>query len=112
MEYINAWFFGYIALGVLVGFLAGLLGIGGGMTMVPILAIMFPAQGFPFETKMQVILATSMATIMFTSISSVRAHNARGAVHWKALWAMAPGDRKSTRLNSSHIEPSRMPSSA
>ena len=36
MEYINAWFFGYIALGVLVGFLAGLLGIGGGMTMVPI----------------------------------------------------------------------------
>jgi uncharacterized membrane protein YfcA len=91
MEYINAWFFGYIALGVLVGFLAGLLGIGGGMTMVPILAIMFPAQGFPFETKMQVILATSMATIMFTSISSVRAHNARGAVHWKALWAMAPG---------------------
>lgn len=91
MEYLDAWFFGYIALGLVVGFLAGLLGIGGGMTMVPVLAIMFPAQGFPFETKMQVILATSMATIIFTSISSVRAHHARGAVHWQALLAMAPG---------------------
>lgn len=91
MEYLNAWFFGYIALGVLVGFLAGLLGIGGGMTMVPILAIMFPAQGFPLETKMQVILATSMATIIFTSISSVRAHHAKGAVNWTAIWSMSPG---------------------
>lgn len=91
MEYLNAWFVGYLALGVVIGFLAGLLGIGGGMTMVPVLAIMFPAQGFPFETKMQVILATSMATIMFTAVSSVRAHHARGAVHWQALWAMAPG---------------------
>ncbi|MBS0312780.1 MAG: sulfite exporter TauE/SafE family protein [Burkholderiales bacterium] len=91
MEYLNVWFLAYIALGVLVGFLAGLLGIGGGMTMVPILAILFPAQGFPFETKMQVILATSMATIIFTSLSSVRAHHARGAVDWRVLWTMAPG---------------------
>ena len=91
MEYINAWFFAYLALGVVVGFFAGLLGVGGGAMMVPVLAILFPAQGFPFETKMQVILATSMATIMFTSISSVRAHHARLAVNWQALWAMVPG---------------------
>ena len=91
MDYINAWFLAYLALGVVVGFFAGLLGVGGGAMMVPVLAILFPAQGFPFETKMQVILATSMATIMFTSISSVRAHQARGAVSWQALWAMVPG---------------------
>ena len=53
MEYINAWFFGYIALGIVVGFLAGLLGIGGGMTMVPVLAFMFPAQGFPYDCESQ-----------------------------------------------------------
>jgi uncharacterized protein len=58
---------------------------------VPVLAMMFPAQGFPFETKMQVILATSMATIMFTSLSSVRAHHTKGAVNWQALWSMVPG---------------------
>ncbi len=91
MEYINVWFFGYLLLGVAIGFFAGLLGIGGGAMMVPVLAMMFPAQGFPFETKMQVILATSMATIMFTSISSVRAHHARGAVNWQAMWSMIPG---------------------
>ena len=67
MEYLNVWFLGYLALGIAIGFFAGLLGIGGGAMMVPVLAIMFPAQGFPFETKMQVILATSMATIMFTA---------------------------------------------
>ena len=91
MEYINIWFFGYVALGVVVGFLAGLLGIGGGMTMVPVLAFMFPAQGFPYETRFQVILATSMATIIFTSISSLRAHHAKGAVNWRVIGLMTPG---------------------
>ena len=80
MEYINSWFLGYVLLGVVVGFLAGLLGIGGGMTMVPVLAFMFPAQGFPYETRFQVILATSMATIIFTSISSLRAHHSKGCL--------------------------------
>jgi len=89
--FLTPWFLAYLALGVLVGFLAGLLGIGGGMTMVPILAMLFPAQGFPFETKMQVILATSMATIIATSISSVRAHHGRGAVDWRVVTLMSPG---------------------
>lgn len=89
--FLTPWFLAYLALGILVGFLAGLLGIGGGMTMVPILAILFPAQGFPFETKMQVILATSMATIILTSVSSVRAHHARGAVDWRVVALMSPG---------------------
>jgi uncharacterized protein len=67
------------------------LGIGGGMVMVPFLSMIFLAQGFPFETKMQVILATSMATIIFTAISSVRTHHAKGAVKWPVVLAMAPG---------------------
>jgi uncharacterized protein len=91
MEFLNLWFAAYLALGAFVGFLAGLLGIGGGMIMVPFLLILFQAQGFPFETKMQVILATSMATIIFTSFSSVRAHHAKKAVNWNVVWAMSPG---------------------
>lgn len=91
MDYVNSWLLGYVLLGIVVGFLAGLLGIGGGMTMVPVLAFMFPAQGFPYETRFQVILATSMATIIFTSISSLRAHHARGAVNWRVMCLMSPG---------------------
>jgi uncharacterized protein len=91
MEYLNLWLVAYLALGTFVGFLAGLLGIGGGMVMVPFLLILFQAQGFPFETKMQVILATSMATIIFTAVSSVRAHHAKGAVNWQVVLTMAPG---------------------
>jgi uncharacterized protein len=90
-DFINIWFLAYLALGAGVGFLAGLLGIGGGMVMVPFLSIIFLAQGFPFETKMQVILATSMATIIFTAISSVRTHHSKGAVNWPVVIAMAPG---------------------
>jgi uncharacterized protein len=91
MEFLNIWLLAYLALGAFVGFLAGLLGIGGGMVMVPFLSMIFLAQGFPFETKMQVILATSMATIIFTAISSVRTHHAKGAVKWPVVLAMAPG---------------------
>jgi uncharacterized protein len=91
MDYLNLWLVAYLALGAFVGFLAGLLGIGGGMIMVPFLLILFQAQGFPFETKMQVILATSMATIIFTAVSSVRAHHAKGAVNWQVVLTMAPG---------------------
>ncbi|MCX8097968.1 MAG: sulfite exporter TauE/SafE family protein [Casimicrobiaceae bacterium] len=89
--FLTPWFAAYLALGVVVGFLAGLLGIGGGMTMVPILTMLFAAQDFPFETKMQVILATSMATIMLTASSSVRAHHSRGAVDWQTVALMSPG---------------------
>lgn len=91
MDYLNLWLVSYVALGAFVGFLAGLLGIGGGMIMVPFLLILFQAQGFPFETKMQVILATSMATIIFTALSSVRAHHGKGAVNWNVVWRMSPG---------------------
>jgi uncharacterized membrane protein YfcA len=81
----------YLAIGVAVGFLAGLLGIGGGMVMVPMLVFVFTAKGFPAEHLMHFALATAMATIAFTSLSSVRAHHRHGGVDWAVARAMAPG---------------------
>ena len=71
----SEWWLAYLALGCIVGFLAGLLGIGGGMVMVPILVWIFAAQGLPAEHVLHVALGTSMATIFFTSLSSMRAHH-------------------------------------
>ena len=79
------------ALGLLSGFLAGLLGIGGGMLMVPFITAILGKQGLPAELSVKMAIATSMATIMFTSISSVRAHHKRGAVRWDIVQRLAPG---------------------
>jgi len=87
----NAWLLGYVALGAFAGFFAGLLGVGGGAIMVPVLAMMFAAQGFPEAHLMHLALGTSMATIVFTSISSFRAHHKHGAVIWPIVSAIAPG---------------------
>ena len=85
----------YPAIGAIVGFMAGLLGIGGGMVMVPILLFVFGAQppetGFPREHLMHMALATAMATIPFTSIASMSAHNSRGGVDWNIVRGMLPG---------------------
>jgi uncharacterized membrane protein YfcA len=85
------WWWAYLAIGAAVGFLAGLLGIGGGMIIVPMLVFVFTAKGFPAEHMMHLSLATAMATIVFTSLSSVRAHHRHGAVDWSVARAMAPG---------------------
>lgn len=81
----------YLAIGATVGFLAGLLGIGGGMVMVPLLALLFSARGFAPEHVMHLALATAMASVVFTSIASVAAHHRHGAVHWPVARALAPG---------------------
>jgi len=78
-------------LGLATGFLAGLLGIGGGMLMGPFLTIILSALGVPADLAVKMAIATSMATIMFTSISSVRAHHQRGAVRWDIVKGLAPG---------------------
>ena len=78
-------------LGLAAGFLAGLLGIGGGMVMVPFLTWMLGQRGVPAELAVKMAIATSMATIMFTSISSVRAHHKRGAVRWDIVRRLSPG---------------------
>jgi uncharacterized membrane protein YfcA len=78
-------------LGLGTGFLAGLLGIGGGMLMVPFITLILSDQGLPPDLAVKMAIATSMATIVFTSISSVRAHHARGAVRWDIVRHLAPG---------------------
>ncbi len=78
-------------LGVGTGFLAGLLGIGGGMLMVPFITIILGQRGVPADLAVKMAIATSMATIIFTSISSVRAHHKRGAVRWDIARRLAPG---------------------
>ena len=87
----NEWLLGYVALGAVAGFFAGLLGVGGGAIMVPVLALMFVAQGFPQEHLMHLALGTSMAAIVFTSVSSLRAHHQHGAVKWSVVRTIAPG---------------------
>lgn len=81
----------YLLTGAVVGVLAGLLGIGGGVVIVPLLTFTFVAQQFPETYILHLALGTSLATIIFTSISSFRAHHARGSVNWPAVKALAPG---------------------
>lgn len=81
----------YILVGALAGVLAGLFGIGGGLVIVPMLVICFPLQGIPYELMMQMALATSMASICFTSVSSFRSHHKRGAVDWEIVKRFTPG---------------------
>ncbi|WP_151637065.1 sulfite exporter TauE/SafE family protein [Noviherbaspirillum aerium] len=80
-----------LVLGAAVGYAAGLLGIGGGMLLVPFMTMVLTARNFPQEHIVHMAIATSLATIMFTSISSVRAHHARGAVLWNVVKLLAPG---------------------
>lgn len=81
----------YLGIGGVVGFLAGLLGVGGGMMLVPILVLVFQAKGFSREQVMHLSLATAMATMPFTLAASMRAHHARGSVDWAIVRGMLPG---------------------
>jgi uncharacterized protein len=78
-------------LGLVMGFLAGLLGLGGGMVMVPFITFILTRKGFPPEITVKMAVATSLATICFTSITSVWAHHKRGAVLWPVVFRLAPG---------------------
>ena len=85
------WWIGYLAIGAVVGFFAGLLGIGGGAIMVPLLVMLFDAQGLPKEQILHLAVGTGMATILFTSVASVRAHATRGAISWGLTAKITPG---------------------
>ena len=78
-------------LGIGTGFLAGLLGIGGGMLMVPFITIIMSHRGVAPDLAVKMAIATSMATIIFTSMSSVWAHHRRGGVRWDIVKRLAPG---------------------
>ena len=79
------------ALGLVTGFLAGLLGIGGGMIMVPLISAILSGRGVAPGLAVKMAIATSMGTIIFTSVSSVRAHHKKGAVRWDIVKRLAPG---------------------
>lgn len=85
------WILSFLLLGAFVGFMAGLLGVGGGGIMVPVLTTLFLYQGVPAEHVVHLALGTSMASIIVTSISSLRAHNSAGAVLWQVVKVMSPG---------------------
>ena len=75
----------YCVLGAVAGLLAGLLGIGGGAVVVPMLVFAFDWLNMPQEVAMHMALGTSMGSIMFTAISSANAHHKRGGVDWNVV---------------------------
>jgi len=81
----------YLALGAFAGVMAGLLGVGGGLVIVPVLAWIFRGQQINDALIMHLAIGTSLATIVVTSMSSVRAHHRRGAVLWPVVWQLTPG---------------------
>lgn len=81
----------YLIAGAFAGLLAGLFGIGGGMVIVSALIYIFSVQGIPDVTLTHISVGTSLATIIVTSISSLRAHNSHDGVNWNVWKRMAPG---------------------
>ena len=81
----------YLLTGAVAGLMAGLLGIGGGLVIVPALALLFTSQEFAAATLMHYAVGTSLATIIPTSVSSLLAHHRRGSVHWPAVRGLTPG---------------------
>jgi uncharacterized membrane protein YfcA len=77
--------------GGISGFLAGLLGIGGGMILVPFMILVFGHLGFNQEVIVHMAIATGMATILFTTSSAIWAHHKHGSVDWKLVVALSPG---------------------
>ncbi|MCG8619733.1 MAG: sulfite exporter TauE/SafE family protein [Desulfobacterales bacterium] len=81
----------YLGVGAVAGVLAGLLGIGGGLVIVPMLTFVFTGQGLSHGIILHVALGTSLASILFTSLSSMRAHHKMGAVVWPVFFRITPG---------------------
>lgn len=81
----------YLALGAFAGTLAGLFGIGGGLIIVPVLLFSFGLQGIDPEIAAHLAVGTSLATIVFTSLSSIRSHNKHEAVRWDLFRPMTLG---------------------
>lgn len=81
----------FLSLGVVVGFFAGLLGVGGGGIMVPVLTTFFIYKNVPIESVVHLALGTSMASIIVTSASSLYAHQQHQGILWNVVKAMVPG---------------------
>jgi uncharacterized membrane protein YfcA len=81
----------YALLGLVVGVLAGLFGVGGGTILVPVLMLVFAWQDFPVALHMHMAVGTSLACIVFTSLSATWQHHQHGAVRWPLVIWLAPG---------------------
>ncbi len=81
----------YLFFGAIAGVLAGLLGVGGGLVIVPIITYTLPLQGIDTPYNHMIALGTSLATIIFTSVSSFMSHHRNGAVLWSVVKAITPG---------------------
>ncbi len=81
----------YLSLGAVAGVLAGMMGIGGGIIMVPALFFVFQMQGFSEQILMHMAVGSSLATVVFTALSSTRSHHRRGAVLWPVFRWLTPG---------------------
>ncbi|MBT8438124.1 MAG: sulfite exporter TauE/SafE family protein, partial [Gammaproteobacteria bacterium] len=81
----------YALLGIFAGMLAGMLGVGGGLIIVPVLIWLFTLQGFEYEVISHAAIGTSLASIITTSISSASAHHRHGAVIWKLTGQLSAG---------------------
>jgi uncharacterized membrane protein YfcA len=90
----------YSAVGAVAGVLAGLLGIGGGLVIVPMLVYCFTRQGVSYDLIMHMALGTSMASIIFTAFSSFYYHHKRGAVQWTIVRRIVLGILVGTFLGS------------
>jgi uncharacterized membrane protein YfcA len=87
----SLWWTLYPVMGLVAGFFAGLLGVGGGFILVTLMVMAFQAQGFPAEELMHIALGTSLATIVFTSFKSAQSHHRHGAVRWDIVRNTAAG---------------------
>jgi len=87
---VSLFFLVYPLVGLCSGFLAGLLGIGGGLVVVPALLLIFPYQGLATAGTVHAAIATSLATVIMTSLIATYAHHRRHAVEWFVVWRMAP----------------------
>ena len=81
----------YAVLGAFAGTMAGLLGVGGGLVIVPVLVMLWQADGLGGSQMVQLAIGTSLAVIVFTSLSSVRAHHQHSSVLWPVFWRLTPG---------------------
>ncbi len=81
----------YLGAGAVAGLIGGLFGLGGGVVMVPVMLFVFTAQGLPEAATMHMAVASSLAIIVLTSLSSVRAHHRLRGVLWPVFVRLAPG---------------------